>query len=80
MQDLSTKSHSEEIHTQTYNFRRPPSYWLDVLQKLKQNHDIAYYNEYPEEQCKENYIAETGRRISERIIDHAGRDYKSNGS
>ena len=49
MQDFSTKSHSEEIHTQTYNFRRPPTYWLEVLQKLKQNHDIAYYNEYPEE-------------------------------
>ena len=55
-------------------------YWLEVLQKLKQNHDIAYYTEYPEEQCKENYIAETGRRISERIIDHAGRDSKSDGS
>ena len=31
----------------------------------------------PEEQCNENYIGETGRGISERIIDHAGRDSKS---
>ena len=29
------------------------------------------------EQWNENYIGETGRRISERIIDHAGRDLKS---
>ena len=46
--------------------------------EMKHNHDIAYYNECPDEQCNENYIGETGRRISERIIDHAGRDSKSN--
>ena len=45
--------------------------------EMKYNHDIIYYNECPEEQCNENYIAETGRRISERIIDHAGRDSNS---
>ena len=32
---------------------------------MKHNHDIVYYNEWPEEQCNENYIDETGRRISE---------------
>ena len=45
--------------------------------EMKYNHDIIYYNECPEEQCNENYIAETGRRISERIIDHAARDSNS---
>ena len=36
-----------------------------------------YYNECPEEQCNENYIGKTGRRISERIIDHSEKDSKS---
>ena len=45
--------------------------------EMKYNHDIIYYNECPEGQCNENYIAETGRRISERIIDHAARDSNS---
>ena len=45
--------------------------------KMKHKHDIVYCNECPEEQCNKNYIGKTWRRISERIIDHAGRDSKS---
>ena len=45
--------------------------------EMKHGYDNVYYNEYPEEQCNKNYIGETGRRISERIIDHAGRDSRS---
>ena len=37
-------------------------------------HDITCYVEYPEENCNENYVGETGRRLSERVIDHNGRD------
>ena len=39
--------------------------------------EILYCNECPVEQCNKNYIGETGRQISERIIDHAGRDSNS---
>ena len=46
------------------------------IESKKHNHDIPYYNECPEEQTNENYIGETGRWISERIIDHARRDSK----
>ena len=53
------------------------SFQIKDKTEMKHNHDIVYYNECPEEQCNENYIGETGRRISERIIDHAGRDSKS---
>ena len=38
---------------------------------------ILYYTECPVEQCNKNYIGEIRRRISERIIDHAGRDSNS---
>ena len=31
----------------------------------------------PEESCDCSYIGEVGRRISERVIDHSGRDNKS---
>ena len=53
------------------------SFQIKDKTEIKHNHDIVYYNECPEEQCNENYIGETGRRISERITDHAGRDFKS---
>ena len=43
---------------------------------MKDNHDIVYYNECPEELCNNDCIGETGRRISEKIIGHAGRDSK----
>ena len=53
------------------------SFQIKDKTEMKHNHDIVYYNECPVEQCNENYIGETGRRISERIIDHTGRDLKS---
>ena len=53
------------------------SFQIKDKTEMKHNHDIVYYNECPEEQCNENYIGETGRRISERNIDHAGRDSNS---
>ena len=40
-------------------------------------HDVIYYVKYPEEICREDYIGETGRRLSERVIDHSGRDKNS---
>ena len=40
-------------------------------------HNITYYVECPEENCNENYVGETGRRLSERVIDHNGRDKNS---
>ena len=39
--------------------------------------NITYYVECPEENCNENYVGETGRRLSERVIDHNGRDKNS---
>ena len=45
--------------------------------QMKHNHDIVYYNKCPGVQCNENYIGKTGRRVSVRIIDHAGRDLNS---
>ena len=33
-------------------------------------HDIKYYVECPKENCNEIYVAETGRRLLERVIDH----------
>ena len=53
------------------------SFQIKDKTEMKHNHDIVYNNKYPEEQCNENYIGETGRRISERIIDHTGRDSNS---
>ena len=53
------------------------SFQIKDKTEMKHNHYIVYYNECSEEKCNKNYIGETGRRISERIIDHTGRDLKS---
>ena len=38
---------------------------------------MVYCADCPNETCRENYIGESGRRISKRIKDHIGRDLKS---
>ena len=38
---------------------------------------MVYYADCPNEKCRENYIGESDRRISERIKDHNGRDLRS---
>ena len=45
--------------------------------KFDHQHDMVYYVDCPNETCRKNYIGESGRRISERIKDHNGRDLKS---
>ena len=40
-------------------------------------HDLGYKAQCPDLNCDETYIGEIGRRFSERIIDHSGRDDKS---
>ena len=44
--------------------------------KFEHKHDIIYLATCPEDNCSENYIGESRRQISERIIDHNGRDQK----
>ena len=38
---------------------------------------MVYYADCPNDKCRENYFGESGRRISEGIKDHNGRDLKS---
>ena len=45
--------------------------------KFEHRHDVVYYADCPNEKCRENYIGESGRRISEIIKVHNGRDLKS---
>ena len=40
-------------------------------------HDVTYYVKFPEENCREDYIGETERRLSECEIHHSGRDKNS---
>ena len=41
---------------------------------MEHQYDISYYAKCPEENC---HLAETGRRLSERVIDHNGLDKNS---
>ena len=41
------------------------------------NHDIIYQGNWPENGFPDNYVGETARRISERVLDHTGKDINS---
>ena len=41
--------------------------------KFLHKHDLVYH----EESCNDDYVGKTARRISERTIDHSGRDKNS---
>ena len=45
--------------------------------EFKHNYDIIYLGKCPEIGCNDHYLGQTGRRISERVLDHAGRDQNS---
>ena len=40
-------------------------------------HDLVYLSSFPSSTCNNCYIGETGRRLSERVLDHSGKDTKS---
>ena len=44
---------------------------------MENQHGIVYHGICPEVECIDNYIGKASRRVSERIIDHNGRDKKS---
>ena len=45
--------------------------------KFEYKHNVIYFGKCPEQNCTDNYLGESARRISERIIDHGSRDKKS---
>ena len=68
-----------EIKTQAAYTGKKLSTCFNVKDHSKFDHqrDIVYCADCPNETCRENYIGESGRRISKRIKDHIGRDLKS---
>ena len=40
-------------------------------------HDLVYFSSCPSATFTDSYIGETARHLSERVVDHAGRDSKS---
>ena len=44
---------------------------------FQHQNNLVYYSQCPNDQCKEDYVGESGRRIEERIIDHKKRDKNS---
>ena len=41
------------------------------------NHNIIYHGNCPENGCPDNYVGETARWISERVLDYNGKDISS---
>ena len=63
----------------TYLGTRLSSKFTKIKDKTvkEHEHDIVYYAKCPESQCSEHYTGEMTRRLSERVLDHNGRDAKS---
>ena len=45
--------------------------------EFEHNHDVFYLGMCPENNCSDNYVGESARRVSERITDHNDRDQNS---
>ena len=45
--------------------------------KFPHKHDLVYHTKCAEESCNDDYVGETARRISERVLDDSGRDKNS---
>ena len=50
---------------------------LKDKQIINHKHDVVYEFTCPDDNCSENYIGETGRRVSQRITEHARSDKRS---
>ena len=46
--------------------------------ELQHQHDLIFITQCPEVNCNETYLRETARGLWERVLDHAGKDRKSN--
>ena len=42
--------------------------------KFPHKHDLVYHAKCAEESCNDDYVSKTKRCISERVLDHSGRD------
>ena len=41
---------------------------VQVMTKFEHKHDVIYFGKSPEQNCTDNYLGESARRGSERII------------
>ena len=45
--------------------------------KFPHKHDFVYHTKCAEKNCNDDYVDETARHYSEKVLDHSGRDKKS---
>ena len=62
----------------TYTGRKLGSLFQTKDQAIfEHKHDVFYHRKCPAENCVDDYIGETARRVNERIVDHTGRNNNS---
>ena len=62
----------------TYTGRKLGSLFQTKDQTIfEHKHNVIYHGKCPAENCVDDYIGETARRVNERIVDHTGRDINS---
>ena len=62
-----------------YKSKKLGSYFnIKDSMKLEHQHDFTYFTQCPGVNYNETYLKETTRRLQERVLEHAGKDRKSN--
>ena len=62
----------------TYTGRKLGSLFETKDQTIfEHKHDAIFHGKCPAENCADNYIGETARRVNERIVDNTGREATS---
>ena len=71
----STKESSPEKHDVTIiliNTKLSSQFNINDDTNTQYKHDLVYFSRCPSTNCSDSYMRETGRRLSERLVDHAG--------
>ena len=50
---------------------------IKIKTKFPHKHDFVYHTKCAEKNCNDDYVDETARHYSEKVLDHSGRDKKS---
>ena len=60
---------------ETYTWSKLESLFQTEDQTIfEHKHDVIFHGKCPDENCVDDYIRETARRVNERILDNTGRD------
>ena len=72
------KLSQNHVTQNVYKSKKLGSYFtIKDSTKLEHQNDLTYFTQCPGVNCNETYLRETARRLQEKVLEHAGKDRKS---